>query len=83
MITLRIHKENSEYVVKRSSNQNADQYSVHSAESLYESLFHLGRKMHISNIHFNIPHDFKSKLISFLSVEFPAELYDYHIKIID
>lgn len=82
MLTLNIYKDNMHYVVEYVS-KIGERVDHHTKDSLYESIYKLGRHIHINNVHFCIPQDLSRSLMSFLSIEFPGELYEHKITIND
>ncbi len=82
MLTINIQKENMHYVVEYVSKMG-NNVVMHSRDSLYESIYKLGRLIHINNVHFRIPQDLRLPLLSFLSIEYPGELYEHKITITD
>lgn len=82
LITLNIYKDNVHYVVETISKRRKE-VVLHTKESLYESLYKLGRSISINNVHFHIPQDLSLPLLSFLSIEYPGELYEHRITITD
>lgn len=82
MLTLNIYKENMHYVVEYFSKMG-EGVTLHTKDSLYESIYRLGRNIHINNVHFRIPQDLSLPLLSFLSIEYPGELYEHKITITD
>jgi hypothetical protein len=84
LLTLNIHKDDRFYVVEYVSKvgERID-HQHYSKDSLFESIYKLGRHTHINNVHFCIPRDLSHSLLSFLSIEFPGELYEHKITIND
>lgn len=82
MLTLNIYKDNVNYVVEYVS-KLGERVDYHSKDSLFESIYKLGRHIHINNVHFCISQDVSRSLLSFLSIEFPGELYEHKITITD
>ncbi|AMW98981.1 hypothetical protein M3603_06865 [Rummeliibacillus stabekisii] len=82
MLTLTINKENKDYVVEYLSKKEKGVLWL-SKDSLFESIYKLGRNIHLNDVHFRITKDLRLPLLSFLSIEYPGELYEHKITIMD
>lgn len=80
MLNVTVSKQDAHYEVAYIT-ENFEQKVVHTAESFIDSIYNLGRKWHLNEVHFELPKELVGSVTSFLRVEYPGELYEHRITV--
>ena len=72
--------EQKNYIVNYVSDTIQNQVE-HTVDSFLESVYAIGRLIHINDIHFEVPRELAGKVTSFLRVEYPGEIYEHKITV--
>ncbi|WP_010300300.1 hypothetical protein [Kurthia senegalensis] len=81
MLNVTVSKGEKHYIVDYVSDNLISQME-HTTESFLESIYTLGRKIHLNDVHFEIPKELANKVTAFLKIEFPGELYEHKISVV-
>jgi hypothetical protein len=80
MLNVSVSKQDAHYVVAYIS-ENVENKVIHTAESFIDSIHALGRKIHLNDVHFELPKELLNNFMSYLRIEYPGELYEHKITV--